>query len=313
MGTINFILQTLYHIFDKYFMLLIKGDRESYKDSMGRTFEAWLIYGRPERLAMAMDSCLVPGEKHWILWRHPEHQVPTSRDHWSYYIQFRKLRDTAEEFKKFIKRVPRMRGMTYWFRSLTGSKWYQCLYYSTYIPIELIGVIWNKFWRCIGGIKPERSHEDWEDNFMEIQTNISDWTDWVRNNPLIPTYSLYNKGLQIMLLPECRAKRFLKWILRGRIGKYNYMLRMFFGDTTVTAEEVYNYRHRTGWRWGVNLDESCRRDVRIIRDRTLLEHNALETDMLIWTFHWMVAIGRSVERMEEEIRAIVNLTRVSRN
>jgi hypothetical protein len=286
-------------------MCVINGTPDSWKDSMGRTFEAWLIYGRHAALGRAMDNCLRRIDDHWVLDRHPNYRIPTSRDHWSYYIQYKRRVNDDEDFAKFIKDVPRMRGLTYWMKAATKSKLYQFLYYALYIPLELLGNWWNRFWRFVGHIKPERSHEEWEERGLEIQLGISKWTDWVRRNPLIPAYSMYNKVLQIYILPDCMAKKVLQRILRGRTGKYNYFIRVMLGDKKVTLKDVLTYQHRTGWRWGVNLDESCRRDVKIIRNPALIASNALETDILITMFYELRKIDLQLDELEIKINDLL--------
>jgi hypothetical protein len=187
-------------------------------------------------------------------------------------------------------------GLYLWMHTLIGNKLAEYFYYLLYIPGAYIGNVWNKLIRRVGKCKPERSNEWWGEKYddlangVRLQRNLTRWQKfWLHGFKfkwrgkkqtipfLIPTYSLHVKAWQIYVLPESRRKDKLKRILLKRVGKYNYLLRLLFGDKTVTQEEVENYRHMTNWRWGVNLDESCDRHVVFAED---IEYNALETDLL---------------------------------
>ena len=136
-GGLNFDTQASYYVFDYIGMLLVLMDSESWKDSLGRTILTWLAHNRDERLTQGIDACLFKqkNQKKYTLLRHPLRTEKSSRDHWSYFIIYKKLSSSAEDFKNFIKDVPRMRGMNYWMKAVAGSKFHEWLYYTLYIPI----------------------------------------------------------------------------------------------------------------------------------------------------------------------------------
>ena len=85
-------------------------------------------------------------------------------------------------------------------------------------------------------------------------------------------------------MPESQRKAKLKRILLQRVGKSNPMLRLLFGDTTVTQQEINNYPHMTGYRPGVYLDETCRRTIRELTAQEA-EFNTYEKNLIIWLWN----------------------------
>ena len=139
----------------------------------------------------------------------------------------------------------------------------------------------------------------------------------------MPAYALHNKAWQIYVLPKSPKRDTLRKILLKRVGKSNIMLRLLFGDVKreyfvdpdmnqyfelllhektkdvskmklqaeiiesmcgVTQEEIDSYPHMTGYRPGVYLDETCRRDIRELTDEEA-EANAYEKDLIIWLWN----------------------------
>ena len=155
-----------------------------------------------------------------------------------------------------------------------------------------MGNFWLKFVRNIGDISNEFYNEDWcfietdtENEFKttgyRIQRNRTPWQNiwgkiilWT-----IPAYSLHIKTWQIYIMPASRKKEKLKRILLSRIGISNILMRLLLGDTTVSEKEVSQYPDMTGYRPGVYLDESCRRDIREMTEEES-EANAYEKDLI---------------------------------
>ena len=172
-------------------------------------------------------------------------------------------------------------------------------YYSFQIVGNWLGNGWNSFFRGVGNIKKERTNEWWAGvrymntdgwvltNGHNLQVNLTKWQKFWRKW-LIPNYPQHNKGWQLYSLPNHPLKKILKKILLKRIynrgGHSNYLLRLLFGDTTVTEDEVQTYKHMTNYRWGTNLDESCRRDVYYISDYEI-EFNGYEVELLHFLFY----------------------------
>jgi len=250
--SLNTDIQTTYHYVDEHGMMLVKGDDKSWRDSIGRNVLCLLTYLKDSNAAVliqGLESCMVDG----ILSRHPDHpEVKNSRDHWSYYIMYKRLCSLDYEFIDFIDTVPRMSGLYNWMYALSGSKYDGLGYYAVQIPGAWLGNIWNKVIRAI------RARE-----------------------LLIPTYSLHNKAWQIYFLPDSKNKERLKKILLKRLpkGNTNYLLTLLFGGYVPKAD-IDAYKHMTNYRWGVFLDWTTSRDVHVIEDPKLLEYNAYEVDLL---------------------------------
>ncbi len=279
---------------------------ESWKDSLGRTVFAWIAYGRPKELISSLDSCLQYNfqKKKWYLKRHPDYDELASRDHWSYFIIYRTFYfKDLEDFQSFAKDIPRMRGMNFWRKALMGNKMAEWWYYTLYIPGVRIGNMWLKFCRWVGEIQPERDNNWWIDIY-DLHHNfdaskpayIYNWESVLHERirwqklwawiifQTIPAYPFHNKGWQLYVMPESKRKERLKRILLKRVGESNLLLRLLYGDTTVTQKEIDNYPHMTGFRPGVYLDETCRRTIRELTAEEA-EFNCYEKDLIIWLFN----------------------------
>ena len=303
--SLNLTNKTAYHQFDEYGMLIVASDELSHRDSLGRTILAGLAYGFVHEIIRSINSCYIGGR----LYRHPDSNEESSRDHWSYFIMFRKLiTKDATQFLNFIDRVPSMRGLNLWMNALTGDKRAEWWYYFWAIPGAYIGNWWLRKCRKWGRISPEFRNEDWilqddhafpygQGNWI-IKWNRSVWQKlwaWIIFTSM-PAYALHNKAWQIYVMPASRKKEKLKRILLSRIGISNIMLRLLLGDTTVTQEEIDNYPHMTGYRPGVYLDETCRRDIRELTDKEA-EANAYEKDLIIKLMEGSLLIQSKTHRI----------------
>lgn len=297
----NFYTKETYQQFDSFGMLRIHPDHTDgldWKDSIGRTVIDLITKGRHPKMETGLNAC--QGEKiiynpfhtwtlrgrkiQFTLKRHPDYKEKSSRDHWQYYIIYRKIvHRTDSGFKFFVDHLPYLRGLSLWAITLTGNPFTEALFFCSQIPGAIIGNAWNKFIRVIGFIGPEWHEADWNDIGVEIQKGLTGWIKFFRKL-LIPEYSLHGKAWQLWIMPDSPDKKLLKRILLKRVGKYNYFLRLMFGDKTVTREQVEGYTHMTSWRWSTRLDQSCRRYVIFVGDAEKLKYNALETDVLEWAW-----------------------------
>jgi len=259
----------------------------SWKDSIGRTVLAIIAYGFVVELANGIYRCFKDGK----LYRHPDHNILASRDHHSYFLIYNKLFCPAD-FDKFIKQMPRMRGMNLWMKSLTGNRTSEFFYYSVQIPGAYLGNWWLKFCRWVGDISRETSNgwwvsKQWVDSHETcgevLQLTRTTWQKlwgWIIFQT-IPAYPLHNKAWQIYVMPESRKKEKLQRVLLKRVAKRNVLVRLVLGDDTVTQEEVDNMPAMTGFPSGVYLDETCRRDIRQM-DAIESEFNMYELDLIKW-------------------------------
>jgi len=292
---LDFKDQNLYHIFEDG-LAVVKGDAESWQDSIGRTILMWLAYNKDPRLELGLESCIQFEDPFWVLYRHPrvigveDYKNDISKDHWSYFLIYRSLKDPQDKFIDFIYDVPLKFGLKLWVSALAGDEGAAESYYFFQIIGARLGNSWNKFWRGVGNIGKEYSNADWDKLGNIIQLNLSRRQKLFRKF-LIPTYPLHNKGWQLYALPEHPKKEELKKILLKRVinrgGYSNYLLRILFGDKTVTESEVTGYMHMTNYRWGTNLDETCRRDVKVL-PQYQTRANGYEKDILIFAYNTMV-------------------------
>ena len=288
---LNLEVKTAYHYFDDFGMLVVKGDERSWRDSLGRLILTGLAYGFTKEITTAIESCY----RDSILYRHPAHDEVASRDHHSYFCIYRSYTYRA------IPDFPRMRGMNQWMKDLKGGS--DFWYYFWAIPGAYIGNGFLRFCRWAGRIRPER-HNEWWIKFGHL--NIENRTPWQKLWAWIiftsmPAYALHNKAWQIYVMRKTPKRDTLRKILLKRVGKSNIMLRLLLEPEViynsdylkssyklVTQEEVDNYPHMTGYRPGVYLDETCRRDIRELTDKEA-EFNCYEKDLIIWLYN----IGRN--------------------
>ena len=310
---LNLKAKTSHVMFDSYGMAVVKGDERSWKDSIGRTVLAWIAYGMPYELHAALAKCFTLNKKgKFGLYRHPAHKEKSSRDHWSYAIVLRILYD--KEFnvnfistQEWLNRIPRMRGMNLWMKSLTGNKRAEWWYYVINIPGARLGNWWLRKCRKWGRIWPEEDNRVWLGSHptrpgVPGYLILSERTPWQKLWAWIiftsmPAYALHNKAWQIYVMRKTPKRDTLRKILLKRVGKSNIMLRLLLEPEViynsdylkssyklVTQEEVDNYPNMTGYRPGVYLDETCRRDIRELTDKEA-EFNTYEKSLIIWLYN----------------------------
>lgn len=250
---LNTEIQDQYFRMDEHNMMLVNSDDRSWRDSIGRNFLFLMAYLKDSNSAKLIEG-LMSCYKDGVLIRHPSYpDEQMSKDHWSYFIMYKRLCSIDREFREFVDNVPRITGLYNWMYALAGSKYDELGYYLVQIPGAVLGNIAH----TLGGIHKNRKL-------------------------IVPPYSLHNKAWQIYFLRDSWAKRVLKKILLRRVKKHdntNYLLRLLFGDY-VTKAEVESYKSLTGYRWGVFLDWSNDRDVKEIAPE-LVKYNAYDKDLLM--------------------------------
>ena len=297
---INLEAKNTHVVFDEYGMAVVKGDSLSWRDSIGRTVLCWIAYDKPDKLANGLNDCFHWSQKGHKLYRHPDSEELSSRDHWSYFIIHKYLDDNCHWFDNLIKYAPRMRGMNLWMKSLTGKKGFLGIksiswYYFWNIPFAYIGNAWLWFSRKAGKIRPERENNEWcwgntiQGNYVQrLATKRQKLWGWIILNT-IPAFSLHIKAWQIYVLPKTPKRDALCKILIKRVGKSNIMLRLLYevvganSAHQVTQEEIDAYPHMTNYRPGVYLDESCRRDIREMTVEEA-EFNTYEKSLIQWLY-----------------------------
>jgi len=294
-----------YYYIDEYGMMLCRFARNQGRaDSVGRTVLATIAYCEDQLFKNVLSNCIINLYPPKII-RHPEIEKPgISRDHVTYlfvglkYFQRERLlkilsKEMRWKISDFAKFTP---DMWCWMKGIAGSRFYLWLFYRIEIFWMRLMSLWNRTIRKIGRFHLEFNQWDYKMvnivgdlQITSLQRKLRKW--------LYPAYSLHILGWQLYVLKDCKSKRRLQRICLKMTGRYNYLVRLLFGDQTVTLDDVNNYQHMTSWRWGVNLDETNDRDTYIIPNLNLISDNALETDLLrkVWDDH---ADKTMIERWE---------------
>ena len=259
-----------YYYFDVWGMPLIRHDPNSWKDSIGRLMEIEYANNGLTQFNLALDDCLYYDNDVAKLKRHPGHDELASRDHWSYFIQYMKNTSSPEFFDEFIKKVKPMRGMTLWFKALTGNKRAEWWFYTIYN----LGAYVHNFldWAIIGigNLGPERDNNWWitDHNGSMLKADRTRWERmwaWIWGK-VCPFYPVQNRAWQLKFMPENPRKEKQKRIYLKRTDYGNLIVRILFGDKTITQCQVYNYPEMAGDRSGVRLNKSCDRWIFEIED-----------------------------------------------
>ncbi len=293
-------MTNLHFYWDKFGFLLVFGDPKSWRDAIGRLMEYLYANGKLNEKNEALEACLGFVDGKYVLYRHPIFWKPVenleelmakggqyqwdkfgeelaSRDHWSYFIQYIKNTRTEEEFADFISKVPRMRGMNLWMKTMTGSKWHQWWFYTIFNPGALLGNIVSNLITWIGRLGPEesihwwiepRSHLQWINKGTMMLHVLTSWQKFWRRTWVIitPFYPIQNRGWQLKWLPEHKRKERQKRILLRRTDRGNLIVRALFGDSHISELELQNYPETTGDASGVKLNKSCDRTIEKIRN-----------------------------------------------
>ena len=286
---------------DKWGFLLITGDPKSWRDAIGRLMEYLYAHGKLNEVNHALEACCRLTKTGYVLVRHPAlwnvydkmgdpypeeyeydefDEMFASRDHWSYFIQYKKNTLSTEEFIEFMKLVPRMRGMNLWMGTMTGDKFSEWWFYTLFTPGAYLGNIVSNLITWIGRLGPEESihwwisiyssdtHVDSDNRGTLMQRNLTHWQKWWRKAwvTLTPFYPIQNRGWQLKWLPASKRKERQKRILLRRTDRGNIIVRALFGDTHISNAELRAFVETTGDVSGVKLNKSCDRTIEKIRN-----------------------------------------------
>ena len=284
---INLKNKNTHILFDTKGYPVVKGDPESINDTCGRLVLMGICYDFTPYIVEKLEALLIKQDGKEQIIRHPDNPVISSRDHHAYFLIYRKY--TGQPLPDF----PRMRGMNEWMGALQGLKDSEFWYYFWAIPGAYIGNGFLRFCRWAGDISKEYENNYWIDDswgfydqthgvlFQRTRTARQKLWAWIIFQ-VMPAYPLHIKAWQIYVLPPSRQKDKLKSILVKRVGLSNILVRLLLGGE-VTQQEITDYPHMTGYRPGVYLDETCRRDIREM-DAVESEFNTYEKDLIQWLY-----------------------------
>jgi len=271
----------------KYGMMLVNHPEDSGKrDAIGRTVMAAIAYEEEDLLRAIMFFCVYPDFPAFKIFRHPDmKENDLSRDHLTYLLIGLKYFQQQGWLRHFAERHPwRISDkysftpdMWFWMKGIAGSELALWAFYRVEIFWMRMVSLWNRTIRQIAGFPAEYDQVTYDAN--KINDNLRP-IHRVLRKILYPAYALEILGWQLYVLRDSRSKKRLQKVCLKITGRYNYLVRMLFGDHSVTLGEVNNYKHMTAWRWGVNLDRTNDRDTYIITEPSWIVDNALETDIL---------------------------------
>ncbi len=313
---------------DKWKMLLVTGDPKSWRDVIGRLIEWLYAHGKLNEKNEALESCCRLVGRKYMLLRHPimwglhddvvmmpdsayyelrdpekylvEGDDLASRDHWSHFIQYMKNTRTDEEFADFISKVPRMRGMNLWMKTMKGSKWSEWWFYTLFTPGAYLGNIVSNLITWIGRLGPEESIHWWIEMVksgvtfsdddeakvsfgttvpsLHLSETTNQGTQMLQNRTrwqvswrkiysvITPFYPIQNRAWQLKWLPDSHRKERQKRILLRRTDQGNIIVRALFGDTHISTNELVYYPAVTGDRSGVKMNKSTSRTIEKIQN-----------------------------------------------
>ncbi len=287
---------TYYYVDQKYKMVLINDKNKGERDSIGRTFLFYFCYG-DERFIEGIESCWIKVERNWFWklfgkkyyyqgFRYPTHDDhDLSRDHTLYSILAFKYSGYSEEaLKEFTShlrfRISKRYMFTidswFWIKAISGSKFFEWLFYNLEIPLMKINRFKNRLIYKIVPFEEECS----QDSFVLIRNDTKPKIIVKLASKLFPIYALHILSWQLYLLPDSKRKRKLQKICLDITPKHNYVIKMLLGDKkTFTRDDVWNYKAMKRFRWTTILNPWINdRDLRMIEDEELIKSNNLEVD-----------------------------------
>ncbi len=265
--------ETAYWHLDDFFMFLAGQDPNSWKDSIGRNFRAFVAWG-DLRLLDAIKRCFL-SQTSANFQRHPHHHTgELSRDHLSYaliaFLYAGKKAwffEVADKLKWQFNHRHSLRGMYLWIKSFYGVGW-RTLFYAVKIPEMLLMVLINWAVRKWANVKPERSQDDWDLDITRVRTNKQKKAFYM----CVPAYVLHIFAWQLYVMPDTFFNRLLKRITLPLAGQHNYLIRHLLG-ADVNIYKVSRYKSMTGSRWTTTLDELNNRHVEIMTWQDISENN----------------------------------------
>lgn len=257
-----------YYQIDSAGMVVVKGDKNSWKDSIGNTL--WGIIGQPEKKEEYLQTILgcikiTPNGKYKIF-RHPDHfdDKTMSRDHFLNFINCM-IETECKSILDYINRhlpwrISELHTHTIdswlWCKGITGSKWAMWLWFRVSRITQWCNYKWNAYLYKKVPFSPEMNvHTYTMINLYRTNRQLK-WRE-----KLYPIYALQNFGWQLRATPKGHQKEILKKICLKITPRYNYLLKILFGGW-VHYTSVQFYESCTSDRWGVPLNQANDRDTR---------------------------------------------------
>ena len=270
--------ETYYYV-DEYNMVLTKGNDTSYRDSIGRNFDAYIAWKDKRFIEGVIDSLF----SFPTMQRHPAYETnDISRDHISYALILFYISGYHTEFYKLIDKlkwrissIHTMRGM-YLFVKSFRSRIFRTLFYIVKFPEMLIYRAWNYVIGKIVRIKPERTYDQWYPEIVNNKTAIQTKA----SNLIFPVYALHNFAWQLNIMPQTKVNRLLKRLCLPMAGKTNYVIKCLLNGN-IDHDDISRYGSMTGGRWTTILNEFCRRTVTKLDP----QDNELDKDFLNGTIN----------------------------
>lgn len=283
---------TFYYV-DDYGMLLRKPSWEGQdlgeRDSISRNSEAYFAW-RDKKLVLAIRACFLPrkDKKGFYLkpYRHPNYKADDmSRDHIlgallaeCFFVENYWLKTLEHNLRYKISENTRFTpDLWAWMKMLVGKWWWSPVFFVISYLTMTGYVLWNKFWYWYGKFSPEVHHLNWYPEWAFKRATISQLR--IRKE-LYPIYALNQFSWQLYVLKRNIFVRGLQWLCLKITPRYNFVVRLLLGDNSVKELDVDSYKIMTGDRWGVALNETCDRHVKVIKDEKLREANRLDEDLL---------------------------------
>ena len=272
-----------YYYVDDAGMVCTLGHDDTWRDSVGRTFLAWIAYGANSLMDAIVKCTDYHDDGSFTFHRHPvKRSDDMSRDHVTYTLLAMKFHD-REKLELLVKglkwRISDKFTFTidswFWMKSLTGSLSYRFLFYLVSIPILIFNIIYDKIWFRLCGIGKELHHTEFTPEPNGDKSKI------IQKGSLsiYPMYALHILSWQLFVMPDSIGKTIMQKLALILCGRYNYVVRILLNDKNkVTLRDLNEYDSMEGYRWGSWLNPLNRRDMKPIRPE-LKYANDYEKDM----------------------------------
>lgn len=252
------------------------------RDSIGRTYEAFVAYG-DRRFLNAIKSCWRGGEGV----RHPSgHPVGMSRDHVMNTVYA--LVEAGEDFSDFVGslkwKISDFASFTIsmwlYLHLLQGKKWAKIYYPLMYLEMSFWKK-WNKVLYKLTGV----GALGWEEDPHKFEPILKDWPRVLvfLSDILFPNYTLRHRAIQWSLLPKSKWVNRLQRLSWDFVPKYNYVLKILLSHPDrVTRDQVRSYVSMSGDRWSDVLNPwiNYGRHIYVLPKHKVGE-NQLDKDYLI--------------------------------
>jgi hypothetical protein len=270
-------------------------------DSIGRSFNAYFIYGEP-RFLEGIEACwerverkgwlrkLLFGKYYYQGYRYPHRysgEVGLSRDHTINTILAFKYAGYSDEFlKDFVKHLRYKISdfasftpeMWLWARAAAKIRPYTTLYLSiSYIVTSLTAWRNKRLYKWSGF--GEESHQD---DFVRVPNDFKPIRVHKIAKLFYPIYALLIHAWQLKVLPNSKLKRAVQKQALKICPKHNYVIQMLLDSPKKPLEEnVMGYKPMKGGRWSGILNTWINdRDISVIEKPKLTEYNSLDVDLV---------------------------------